>query len=147
MDDGGGRPAVEWVGGRRRGNAEEEEAEEEEEEEDDEIGEKGRVDLQLRRESQAVTDRQTNLTALSFSSFSLLRLHSRPASPMHRIAHIYVGVPPGLHPSCLPFTLYPVDLRPHLFLSLRLSFFSSSRTPFYPCASFSISLARRLLTS
>lgn len=50
--------------------------------------EKGRVDLQLRRESQAVTDRQTNLTALSFSSFSLLlRLHSRPASPMHRIAH------------------------------------------------------------
>lgn len=39
---------------------------------------KGRVDLQLRRESQPVTDRQTNLTALSFSSsltgsFSLVR--------------------------------------------------------------------------
>lgn len=49
--------------------------------------EKGRVDLQLRRESQAVTDRQTNLTTLSFSSFSLLHLHSRLASPMHRVPY------------------------------------------------------------
>lgn len=78
---GGRRRTMERVGGRRRrrrgsggGRGRDRE--------------KGRVDLQLRRESQAVTDRQTNLTALSFSSFSLLlRLHSRPASPMHRIAH------------------------------------------------------------
>lgn len=94
--------------------------------------EKGRVDLQLRRESQAVTDRQTNLTALSFSSFSLLlRLHSRPASPMHRIAHTCTCSYTYLccEPRC-PFPLFfafrvptslslsiPADLRVFLRLS------------------------------
>lgn len=92
--------------------------------------EKGRVDLQLRRESQAVTDRQTNLTALSFSSFSLLRLHSRPASPMHRVAriHTHSHTPKSLLSRRLSsppasLALYPVDLS--VFLRLSLSFLFS----------------------
>lgn len=58
MDDGGGRPAVEWVGGRRRGNAEEEEAEEEEE--DDEIERRGELTFSCAgKVRQSLTDRLT----------------------------------------------------------------------------------------
>lgn len=79
--------------------------------------EKGRVDLQLRRESQAVTDRQTNLTTLSFSSFSLLHLHSRLASPMHRVPYtstVSLFTSPRLPPS----TLLDISLSPSPSLSL-----------------------------
>lgn len=56
MDDGGGRPAVEWVGGRRRGNAEEEEAEEE----DDEIERRGELTFSCAgKVRQSLTDRLT----------------------------------------------------------------------------------------
>lgn len=78
--------------------------------------EKGRVDLQLRRESQAVTDRQTNLTTLSFSSFSLLHLHSRLASPMHRVPYTSTV---SLFTSHLPSTLSDISfvLPPSLCLA------------------------------